>query len=705
MKKRIVSMVLTVAMLASMLSLGMISAYAVDPSDSGAITDIALSATRGTVTAEITGALSASTVSIVACSKSNGDYAGYDDKDGFPASQGSDDYEFHLGDTLDSNKKKSYSITVPAADYNTSGVTVAVYVMADTDAANVYVATIDLDTNGNEVQPLAYAGGEVTLTVGVASNKSVPAATGGAGSYKYSTSSTLPSGLTALNEDGTISGTPTTAGDTTISVKVESGAETQTADVTIKVGKGTYAKPSVTPTATTAADATDGKITIASPITGATYEISSDGGKSYTDADVKDGVISDLAAGSYSVRVKGDANYNESDPATVTVTAPGAPVATITDLAKTYNGQVQKATVKVTVDGADKTSEYTITYTNEDGDEVDPKEAGSYTVTVTKDAKEIGTETLVIAPAEPTAPEFADEIIVDETTLGDVMQNGELELDGVNGEKVTGTFTWLGDVTDDTPIVPGTKYQWKFETDNTNYLGLTGEISWVLEDDRHEAIMLGRANTTLFGPDDNLNRAEAATILSRLYGMYTEEEIFDEAAVQHAPVGLTDVSDASIWYYAAVGFAQNKNLIEGKTSTSFAPIDNITRAEFATMLARLVAGTKDVPEADVSQSKLTGISGHWAENAIVYLELNKGGLNGKVGTDFKPNDNLTRAEAAKMVNAVFGRLQSTSIAEEDQLDADLNIFTDVYRNTWYYNNVIEATVGHEVSDPDFRHVK
>lgn len=216
----------------------------------------------------------------------------------------------------------------------------------------------------------------------------------------------------------------------------------------------------------------------------------------------------------------------------------------------------------------------------------------------------------------------------------------------------------------------------------------------------HKAILLGRKDTTLFAPNDNLNRAEAATILSRLY---EGDELFNEEAspVQHAPTGFTDVADSKVWFYGAVGFAQDKKLIEGKSATSFAPNANITRAEFATMLTRLLTNKTEAPEVDISKSKMTGIQGHWAEKYIVYLELETGGVKGKVGTDFKPNDNLTRAEAAKMMNAVIGRLQSDSAKEADQLAEELNIFTDVERCTWYYNNVIEATVGHYADDSDF----
>jgi len=79
----------------------------------------------------------------------------------------------------------------------------------------------------------------------------------------------------------------------------------------------------------------------------------------------------------------------------------------------------------------------------------------------------------------------------------------------------------------------------------------------------------------VFKPNQPITRAEAIQVINNL----TKDE--------NTPFLLgnpfTDVSQSD-WFYASIGRAYNHSIVNGKTDTTFAPNDNITRAEAATVI-------------------------------------------------------------------------------------------------------------------------
>ncbi len=92
----------------------------------------------------------------------------------------------------------------------------------------------------------------------------------------------------------------------------------RTSTNTVKVDKNAAPAAPVL-SATEVNGATKGTITIADPVAGEVYEISSDNGATWADAAVTDGVISGLDEGSYQVRLKETATHDAGVPATITV--------------------------------------------------------------------------------------------------------------------------------------------------------------------------------------------------------------------------------------------------------------------------------------------------------------------------------------------------------------------------------------------------
>lgn len=127
-------------------------------------------------------------------------------------------------------------------------------------------------------------------------------------------------------------------------------------------------------------------------------------------------------------------------------------------------------------------------------------------------------------------------------------------------------------------------------------------IPEMLNGEDHYAYLLGYEDGTV-RPNGSISRAEVATVLFRL--------LKDDVRMQNLTKdnAYSDVSDTA-WYAAAVSTLSKMGVISGYPDSTFRPNAPITRAEFAAMIARFdeTAKSADTP--------FTDISGHWAENAI-----------------------------------------------------------------------------------------
>jgi hypothetical protein len=87
---------------------------------------------------------------------------------------------------------------------------------------------------------------------------------------------------------------------------------------------------------------------------------------------------------------------------------------------------------------------------------------------------------------------------------------------------------------------------------------------------------------------------------------------------------------------------------------TFAPKQNVTRAEMATIICRVLAGGDNlVVDATKEVPTYTDIDDNWAESYIEYC-TSLGIVSGKGNGIFDPNADVTAAEAAKMVMTMLG---------------------------------------------------
>lgn len=181
-------------------------------------------------------------------------------------------------------------------------------------------------------------------------------------------------------------------------------------------------------------------------------------------------------------------------------------------------------------------------------------------------------------------------------------------------------------------------------------------------------------------PNDNVTRDEVSTMLYRLL----EKTVKDNNETTEN--NFSDVPK-DLWSNLYVSTLAKAGIIKGYENGKFDPEASITRAEFVTMIAR-VYGDK-LPDAAKSKCEYTDIFGHWAEGYIrsVYdLCI----VNGYSDGTFKPDQPITRAEAIAILNRVLVRY-----ADDDAVTSGAKEWNDVSKSEWFYNDILEATNGHD----------
>ena len=123
--------------------------------------------------------------------------------------------------------------------------------------------------------------------------------------------------------------------------------------------------------------------------------------------------------------------------------------------------------------------------------------------------------------------------------------------------------------------------------------------------------------------------------------------------------------------------------IVGYPDGTVRPEGDITRAEFATITARFFEATYE------GEDLFSDIAGHWAADYINQA-ANAGIVDGYPDGTFRPQQNITRAEAMTMVNRTIDRHPDA----EHFLDGMIT-WSDNHEDAWYYEQVQEATNSHE----------
>ncbi|NLY09294.1 MAG: S-layer homology domain-containing protein [Tissierellia bacterium] len=191
----------------------------------------------------------------------------------------------------------------------------------------------------------------------------------------------------------------------------------------------------------------------------------------------------------------------------------------------------------------------------------------------------------------------------------------------------------------------------------------------------HKAYISGYPDGTV-RPNDKISRAETATILYRL---------LSEELINNSKTNINSFSDVDpeLWYNEAVSTMSKLGYIKGYEDGTFGGDNEITRAEFVSILVRILAeGTAECDFNDLPKE-------HWAYKEIA-VATKSGWIKGYSDGSFKPDNPTTRAEAISIINRAFNR----GISENSKLPG-IKEFVDNVKGQWYYYEIIEATNNHE----------
>jgi len=193
----------------------------------------------------------------------------------------------------------------------------------------------------------------------------------------------------------------------------------------------------------------------------------------------------------------------------------------------------------------------------------------------------------------------------------------------------------------------------------------------------HYAYVIGYENG-LVKPEANITRAEVATIFFRLLNDETRNQYMTRSN------NFADVKDGQ-WYNTAISTMAAMGIVNGYPDGNFYPNAKITRAEFAAIAARFDTN------GNTTGVSFSDIYGHWAEDEIS-IAYNNGWILGYEDGTFKPNQNITRAEAMTLINRVLQRVPE----HKGDLLEDMVVWKDnMDTKKWYYLAVQEATNSHD----------
>lgn len=152
--------------------------------------------------------------------------------------------------------------------------------------------------------------------------------------------------------------------------------------------------------------------------------------------------------------------------------------------------------------------------------------------------------------------------------------------------------------------------------------------------------LMNGVSDTKFDPDGSLTLAMVVTILYRLSG--------EPATFSAMP--FSDVTGGS-WYAKAVQWASKNSIVNGMGDGTFAPMQNITREQFASILYRYAQYRGERTGAKANLNGYTDDAGQicgWATEAMAWAAA-EGLINGRTATTIAPKGTATRAEAATIL--------------------------------------------------------
>lgn len=223
--------------------------------------------------------------------------------------------------------------------------------------------------------------------------------------------------------------------------------------------------------------------------------------------------------------------------------------------------------------------------------------------------------------------------------------------------------------------IPGIKYKDHYTPTYPVYVSVPDKKAPVQDIFTHEQYIFGYPDDTI-RPDGDMTRAEAIAVVARLQKL----DLSDKTS------NIYKDTKAGMWYNAAINAAFREGYLLEKEGENIRPNDKITRAELALLISHIdKKNDKVAPFEDVK--------GHKFEAAINQAYGNER-IKGYPDGTFKPDNSITRAEVATMLNKLYDRYP-----DKNFIDANQNLvhnYKDMsYKGHWGYYELVEAYHTHK----------
>jgi len=228
------------------------------------------------------------------------------------------------------------------------------------------------------------------------------------------------------------------------------------------------------------------------------------------------------------------------------------------------------------------------------------------------------------------------------TVTGDIVIDGKLTIEGKLIVEPNATLT----ITENAVIVGEENIEYKTcdggegccsktFTDLNTYAWYHAYTDYVIA----RGLMNGMS-ATRFAPNGALTRGQLVTTLYRLAGTPEVTE----------PATFTDVKEGR-YYTDAVAWAEDLGIVQGMTTTIFAPEGTVTREQAATFLYRYVTlylKQEPTPGADL-KAYIDGEAVHSYAKTAMSWAVAEGFFEGYGDGTLRPGKTLTRAQMAKLL--------------------------------------------------------
>lgn len=148
------------------------------------------------------------------------------------------------------------------------------------------------------------------------------------------------------------------------------------------------------------------------------------------------------------------------------------------------------------------------------------------------------------------------------------------------------------------------------------------------------------------------------------------------------------------WYFPYVQAIARTEIFVGDTSGNFRPNEAITRAEIATVFAKYWSFLNI--NVDASRAAVTDVdTNHWA-SAYIYQMYNAGVVTGYPDGSFKPEDATLREQVVGMINTLIAR---------PKYYPDYTKYLDIEVEHWAFGDIEAATTKYNVISDTFEEIE